>query len=635
MKNNIVTTTLISLGLASSWSVLATPIESTIDEQILITGNRSQQEQFLALSANQVITKEQIDIIQPLNITDLLDQVAGISVTKQGGAGQISSVFMRGTNSGHTLILVDGIRIGSATLGTTNFAAISIAQIERIEIVKGPRAALWGSDAIGGVIQIFTKKLNSGEGNISLGFGSHGLLKTDASLGLGNEKHSLTLTVSGEQSSGFNAYQTTESLFDINEPDKDGYDRQSFSLVGQSIINDNFSLSLTSRLEQGNAEFDASYPDSPCWDDATKACPSFFANEQDHDNYSIKVSGQYQKDIMLSELSISTNQDQGKSFGNGIDKADADKIKTKRDQFSFINHFTFNEKTSVALGLDWYTEHVSTNTDKDPWTEGFQSWEVDKRDVSAIFLQVNHQIGALMFEGAIRRDDIDKLGEEVSYNASLGYQFSPTLLMSVNHGTGFKAPTFNDLYWPGSGNANLKPEDSTSNEFLIRGQFELGQFELSFFDSEIENLIAWAPNELGVWQPSNVNQADIQGIELSVSADWRGFNNQLAFTYLKTEDKSTGEPLLRRPELSANYTLGYHWEKFNFNTTLSYRDESKDASPEPLSDYWLLDISLTYQASESILIVTKINNIFDKRYENVANYIADGSNYQITASYSF
>jgi vitamin B12 transporter len=632
MKKNILTTTLITLGLASSWTVSAATDEQ---EHILVTANRSQQEQFLSLSANTIIDKTQIEMLQPQNITDLLDQVAGISVVQQGGAGQASSVFMRGTNSNHTLILVDGMRIGSATLGSTNFSAISVAQVERIEIVKGPRAALWGSDAIGGVIQIFTTKMTTGEGIVSVGVGSNGLIKADASIGLGNEEHSLTITVATEDADGFNAYQTDDGPYDINEPDADGYDRVSVSVVGQSQLNNAFSLHLASRLEQGSSEFDASYPDSPCWDDPSKACPTFYANEQEHDNYSARLAGQYQSGQIFAELSVATSQDQGESFGNGIEKSAADRITTERDQVSLLTEYTFSDETSFTAGFDWYNEAVSTNTDKDLWTPGFQAWAVDERDVSAFFMQLRHQMGPLSFEAAVRRDDVEKLDEETTYNASIGYQINRDWLVSINRATGFKAPTFNDLYWPGSGNAELAPENVTSNEILIRNRFESGSVELSIFDSEVENLIAWAPNEFGVWQPANVNQADIQGIELSANVEIGAFSNQFALAYVESEDGVTGEPLLRRPELTANYTLGYHWQDLTATGVISYRDESKDSSADPLPDYWLVDVSLSYQATDNIVVVGKVNNLFDEEYQSALNYVADGTNYQLSASYRF
>jgi len=619
--------------LSGLTSTVALANDATADdmENIVVTANRTQQEQFLSLSATKVITKEDIVAFQPQNVTDLLDKVAGISVVNQGGAGQQSSVSMRGTNSGHTLVLVDGVRIGSATLGATSFSSISVALIERIEVVKGPRAALWGSDAIGGVIQIFTKQHESGEGVVSVGLGSNGLWKTDASIGLGDEKNSLTMTLSAEQSDGFTATKVDGNAYDVDE---DGYERLSFGVIGQSKVNKEFSLHLTSRWEQGGAEYDQS---------VQYYNPDYAkADENEHENYFLRVAGQYQSGALFSELSLATSQDQGETFGNDIKKADSDEIKTQRDQLSFLSQYSFNDSTSITAGVDFYTEEVSTDTDKDAWTPGFQKWAVEERDVNAFYIQARHQLEAFLFEGAVRRDDIEGIDEESTYNASIGYQINDAWLVSVNRSTGFKAPSFNDLYWPGQGNAELAPESITSNEVLVRNQFSHddidGTIEVSFFDSEIDNLIAWAPNSTGAWQPTNINQAEIQGIEFSLQANVGDFSHQLAIASIDAKDANLDVQLARRPELTANYSLAYQWQDFTFNGVLSYRDDSPEKTKvdaDTLDDYWLVDFSVSYQATEKLVFIGKVNNLFNEDYETAQNYVADGTNFLVTATYSF
>ncbi len=633
MKKNIVTATLIALGLAASSSSFAF---TEVDDNILVTASRTQQDQFLSLSSSAIIDAEQITQLQPQNVTDLLSMVAGVSVVNQGGAGQSSSVFMRGTNSNHTLVLVDGVRVGSATLGTTNFAALSPAQIERIEVVKGPRAALWGSDAFGGVIQIFTKKLTSGEGSISVGLGSDGLRKASGSIGLGSEKHSLTLTLAGEKSDGFTAYQTSESAYDINEPDEDGYDRLTFSAVGSSEITDELTLTLASNWNEGGSEYDASYPDSPCWDDPSKACPSFYANEEEHENYHVNLGAEYSVDKFFAKINLSKSQDEGQTFGNGIAKKDSDVIQTQRNQLSVLAQYTHSESTSVSAGLDSYVEKIYGNQDKVSWIDGFQSWDVLERDVNAAYLQVRHNQNGLLLEAAVRHDDVETVGTETSYSVSAGYEINETWLASISKSTGFKAPTFNDLYWPGSGNADLLPENIDNIELLVRHQSENQQVEFSVFDSEVENLIAWAPNAQGAWQPSNINNAKIKGAELTWAYNTESFSQQLALGYVKTEDVKTKESLQRRPEITATYTLGYHVDDFTINGVINYRDESLDSnSVEPLSDYWLFDTSVNYQVTDNLAVVGKVNNVFDEEYETAANYFSNGRTFQITATYTF
>jgi len=614
MKKNILTATLISIGLAAPTSVFAF---EQADETLLVTANRTQQDQFLSLSASTIIDAEQIEQLQPQNITDLLDYVAGISVVKQGGSGQNSSVFMRGTNSNHTLILVDGVRINSATLGTTNYAAISPAQIERIEVVKGPRAALWGSDAFGGVIQIFTKKLTSGEGSITLGTGSDGLKKASASIGLGNEQHSLTLTLAGEEADGFDVLQSTPN----SDPDEDGFDRLTLSAVGQSEVNENLTLKLASNWNEGGAEYDGQFGGT--------------GHENEYENYHVNLGAEYSVDKFFGSINLSKSQDQGQNFGNGAIK-NSDIIQTQRNQLSLLAQYSHTEDTSLTVGLDSYVEKISGDADRDPWTPNFQTWAVTERDVNAVFLQVRHNQDGFLLEGAVRHDDVETVGTETSYSLAAGYQVNENWLVSVNKSTGFKAPTFNDLYWPGSGNPELLPENIDNIELLVRNQGENSQLEISLFDSEVENLIDWAEISPGIWKPSNIANANIKGVELSWGYNMDNISQQLDLAYVDSEDGETGDQLRRRPKVTASYNLGYHFDDFTINTNVTYRDESIDKNQDkPLDDFILFGASANYQITDNLLVIGKVNNVFDEEYQTAENYLSNGRTFQLTATYTF
>ncbi|NMP17915.1 TonB-dependent receptor [Thalassotalea sp. Y01] len=640
MKNNKrFTVSKLSLALTAGVTAFSSAAQQQqVDEQMLVTANRTTQQQFTALSSAQIITSEQISRLQVENVAALLDTVAGINIASQGGGGQVQSIFTRGANANHTLILVDGVRVNSATLGYTNISTISPAQIERIEVVKGPRAALWGSDAIGGVIQIFSKQYAAGEGAINISAGSHSYQHADAAIGLGNETHQLTVSVAGEDSDGFNAYSSDPYPYDVNEPDDDGYDRLSASINGKSQLNQSFSVSLVGRIEEGGSEYDASYPESPCWDDPTSICPAFYANEQEHDNYSVKVGGEYVGDLLTTQLSYGKSQDQATTFGNGIKKSNGDEIKTERDQFSLISLWQVNPNASLTLGGDYYEEQVSTNTDKDPWTPGFQGWAIDKRDVAAVFVQTQIKQEQWLAEAAYRYDDIEHTGSENTYNVSLGYQINANTLVSATRSTGFKAPSFNDLYWPGSGNPDLKPEQVDSSEILLRHRFLFpylqGQFEAVVFESDIEDLIAWAPNEFGLWQPENINNANIKGAEVSAILATNLFTHTVSFAYIETEDESTGIELLRRPEKTASYQIDFDWQQLMLTALVNYHDDSQDSAGE-LDSFVVVDIAASYQLTDALSVNAKFNNVFDEDYQTVMNYQADGSNYKVGLSYQF
>ena len=615
MKTKLFNKSLTQIAVASALLLSASSavassnegIEDDSFEQIVVTANRSQQQQFLALSATQIIGQAEIQAIQPQNITELLNTVAGLTVTNLGGAGQDASVFMRGTNSNHTLVLVDGVRVGSATLGTTSFSSMSVGLIERIEVVKGPRGALWGADAIGGVIQIFTKKLKSGEGHVTAAMGSNNYWKTEAAFGLGDEMNSLTIAGTLEESQGFNATDYA------GQEDKDGYDRQSFSINGQSKLTDEYSLNLVSRYEQGGSDYD------PKWGGS---------NENEHENYSVKVGGAYNVTNVSIETFYSRSKDEGGTFLSSAVPKVVNEITTERDQFGLLGHYVLSEKTSFVAGFDWYEERVENTS---------LAYVKDKRIARAVFVQARHEVNSFLFEGAVRQDDIQGLDKEVTYNLSAGYQLGDDWLLSLSQGTGFKAPTFNDLYWPGSGNPALKPEKVENTEILIRNQFDNGNVEVSIYDSEIENLIDWAPDANGNWKPDNIDNATTQGVDLTISLLTGDFSHLVAAAYVETEDKSTGKQLTRRPKVSATYTLGYQVDALTTNLVLDYRGESQEdeANTVTLSSVLLTNLSVSYQLSDEFSVTGKVNNVFDKDYVVAEHYLTDGVNYQLSASYTF
>ncbi|MCI2284080.1 TonB-dependent receptor [Colwellia sp. MSW7] len=203
-------------------------------------------------------------------------------------------------------------------------------------------------------------------------------------------------------------------------------------------------------------------------------------------------------------------------------------------------------------------------------------------------------------------------------------------MLSISQGTGFKAPTFNDLYWPGSGNPALKPENVESKEILLRNSFSNGSVEISVYDADIDNLINWAPDAEGNWSPANIDKASAKGVDLTVALQSGDFSHLLAAGYVKTEDESTGNELLRRPKVKATYTLGYQIEALTTSITLDYRGKSEDNKyvPITLDAALLTNVSVNYQFSDKFSVIAKLNNLFDKDYDVAEHYYTDGVNYQ-------
>ncbi len=597
------------------------------DETIVVTANRSIQDKFDTLAAVDIFTREKIEQIQPLSISDLLGRVAGITISTQGTSAHKSSAFVRGTNSDHILVLVNGVRVGSATLGAKSIADIPVQLVERVEVIRGPRAALWGSDAVGGVIQIFTRDLSPGEGQVGVKVGSNSLYQGYGALGFGNENHSYTLSATAEKSNGFDVTAPSGNIppaVDKNDDD-DGYDRQSVSLSGTSQFTKQYALELNTQYDQGTTEIDANTTD-PVYGSG---------DESSYENYHLLLRNHLQLEQVYLQLGLSTSQDSNEDNYSDYNDENGGNNKnniftTTRDQITALAQLPFAQSSEVTTGAEWYTESIDTNNEYDKTT----------RDASALFITGRHNIEQIKLEASVRYDKVGDINGETTYQLAAGYQVSDQLLFSLSHGTAFKAPSFNDLYYPGSGNPDLVSETSDSTELLTRYQNDIFSAEVSVYQTNIDNLIEWAPIDSSgfIWKPSNIAQAEIFGAEATITADIADTSNRLTLSHVDAEDKTTGKQLARRPYFSANYNFFYSLEQLEFTFDVNYQGSSYDKSysqDKTLKAYTLLDVGVNYRLNDQLSLFAKVTNLTEKDYQTASNYPGAERGYSLTLDYKF
>lgn len=590
----------------------ATHINDT--ENIIVTANRTSQDSADLLSSVKVISRIDIDLSPANSVAELLNDVNGLQMSQSGGSGQATSIFSRGTNAGHTLIIIDGQRISSATLGETALSDLSVEQIERIEVIKGPRAALWGSDAIGGVIQIFTRKLAAGEIAADLGFGNMNQKQLSVSGALGHGNGSTTFTASTKSSDGYD-------VFELAEDDDDGYERENFSLVGQQTLDKHWQLTWLAKYDQGESDYDNAYGGANI---------TAFENKQ-WQLAASQTDGDWQQNFFIGQ-----QQNESKSFGNGIPEKDADPFETTRLQASWLGSLQLSNQLSTSVGFDFIDEEVETAT----------AYEITQRDIKAAFTRLVFDNNTTIFDGALRYDDIEGIDSEVTYNLSAGLRFAPNSLISLNLGSGFKAPSFNDLYYPKDaysyGNPDLVAETSDSIELLVKSEFSGINGELSIYNTSIENLIEWQPDENYAYHPINVNKAEIDGIELTLDAEFIGLNHQVQLGYLDAKDAETNQPLIRRAEKTASYQISQSWDKINLLASINYQGEREDSASDPITfepirvilpSHTLVNVSAAYQLTNDWSLALKVNNLFDKDYATHNNYMGQPAQYLFTISY--
>jgi len=579
--------------------------DTAIDETILITSNPYQQSTDEIMSTVTLIDRVDIDRIQPKSVAELLQTTVGIDIASNGGPAQTTSVFVRGTNSTHTLFLVDGVRIDTVTgSGGATVSDIPTYQIERIEVVKGPRAAMYGSDAVGAVIQIFTRDLEGGEIQAAVEFGSNNYQFAGVTAGISHGKGSSTLSVSSETADGYNV---TDNAYSVDD-DKDSYEKINVSLKGHQTLSEALTLNWVGRYDDGKYDYDgnSSYTVLP---------PS-----QEYRKHLLSGGLNYRQNDWSHDVSIAQYQENQKRFG---DYPSDDE--TSRKQVDYSGVYSVQNGFSYNVGGQFYQDKY----------KGSGSFDDKSRNTSSIFAGALYDTGALLTELALRYNDVESVGSKTTYNVSLGYNLTESLFASVNYGTGFKTPTFYQLFDSGlygAGNPDLALETSKSWEFLLRSTLAGIKAELSYFLLDFDNLLDY---DYVNSRYENIADAKIEGVELTLSKRLEDLSLSANYAYTDTEDKNTGTQLSRRARHKANIEASYHWEQVSLTGAYKYHGTRFDAySNSSLSAYNTVDLSASYQIDDEWKLQVKANNILDKNYETAPGYVTPDAEYYLQVSYS-
>ncbi len=595
----------------SSMSVASTSEPQTL-ETLVITANRTVEQKFSALAAVDSFNREQIEQLQAASVLDVLQQVAGISIVQQGTAAHQNSVFIRGSNSNHVLVLVNGVRVGSATLGTKDLASIPVALIERIEIVRGPRAALWGADAMGGVIQLFTRSLTSNSHEVSAQLSSHNGKQLTFATGLGNEQHSYTLAGVVESNNGYDVVKPRPNSWTVNQPDADGFVRRSLSLNGQSQFNDMLTVETMAQVDQGTVEIDNAWG----------------GDETSYNNHLLQLRGLLLLDNQTITISGSSIKDSNEDNAKALGLAPQNSVfSTQRQQLSAASEHNISADTQITWGFDWYREKVNATTD----------YTITQRHNTAIFVTARQQLEQLKLEAALRRDAISHVDTKITYQLAAGYELNPQWLVALNHGSAFKAPTFNDLYYPYSGNPDLKPETAINTELLTRYSQPHYQLEVAVFRTHYDNLIIWEPDSSGMWTPLNASPL-VKGAETTLTAQWQNTQHRLTLSHIDAENDQNQQQLLRRPYFAATYQLNAQFDALTLGVNINLnggRYDIEASQRKRLGAYTLVDLTAEYQLNPATIIQAKVSNALDKRYETAVEYPADDRGFQLGLRYQF
>lgn len=596
------------VAATGSYTVCADDLPEYQGEEVVVTATRQQQPVSKTLSDVSVITREQLDRAVGSDLPSILSRQAGIEIARNGGAGKVTDIFIRGTNSRHAVILIDGMRIVSATNGGTALSQIPVEQIDRIEILRGPASSLYGADAVGGVIQIFTKK---GSGPLSfygnIGGGDRGSFR--AAFGLSGKAESTgtaySLTVSREQTDGFSA-TNSDSLYSYN-PDNDGYRNSAYNASITQDLMPGHTLGVT--LYQSFARND--YDQSPVGQDRERSRMT---------GQSVTLKNAFTS-VWTSTLNYARTQDLTRNYNNGDMSDMTSKYQTTQNQWTWQNDFATGYG-NFMLGAVYTDQHVDASTD----------YEKDSRTTKAAFAGYQGEFGRNLLQGSVRYDDDSQFGGKTTGLAAYGFKFTDNWTARVAYGTAYKAPTFNDLYYPRYGNPDLQPETSENIEAGLKWAAPGSKAELVFFHNVIDNLIIY--QDTGSYS----RDARIEGVTLSGQTTWRGIELAGNATYQDALDRNADRQLARRARVFGDLSASYDWGKVVTGVEWQLSGKSYDypygLDTQTLGGYGLVNLFADYEFVRDWHLTARVDNVGNKRYTTAYGYNTAGNSWFLSLRYA-
>lgn len=604
---------LVSLaGIAFANLCYAEEISKSVAPEVVVTATRLPQPQSQAVQPTTVIAAEEIAQSGQRTLVEVLQSLGGVEIASNGGFGQVSSVFIRGANSGHTLVLVDGIRLNSATTGTTAFENIPVNQIERIEIVAGPLSSLYGSEAIGGVIQIFTKSGKYSPGaSVTVGLGRYDTRTLSGGINSAVKDTEFSLNFGYFETNGFDATKSTIP-FGQHNPDKDGYRNTNISGKIAHHFGENHEVGITLFRSEGKTHFDS----GPTTDDV---------NDQTLSAYSLYSRNQLTKDW---QSLIKIGQGEDKSVVTG---AFPGSFQTRQPQLTWQNNVRLGPGTAIA-GVEYLAQNVSSDT----------AFTQTSRTIRSLFGGYSGEYGRHGWQANARGDSNSQFGGHTTGTLGYAYRLTSGFRLRAGAGTAFKAPTFNDLFFPlffgFSGNPDLRPERSRNREAGVEYQTTRHRFSATYFDNRISDLIVTVFDPVTFFgSPQNVNKARIKGAELGYQGELGGVRLSAQLTLQDPADAATDKLLPRRARAHGSLIASKVFGPWKMGTEIvasGARFDSNNENPATrMHGYGLVNLIASYTLNKEWSVRARWNNVANRDYELVQNFNTPGSNLFVALQY--
>ncbi|MGB7482098.1 MAG: TonB-dependent receptor [Castellaniella sp.] len=580
---------------------------------IVVTASRSPEPLADVVGDVTVIGQDQLTEARGDSMVEIIGRAPGVQFTSNGGPQTVTSLFLRGTNSAHTLVLIDGMRINGSTAGSVHFPALDPAMVERIEILRGAASSLYGSDAIGGVINIITKK--GGQDRplsawANVGYGTYETAKSSLGLSGAAQGWDYSLSTSAASSKGFDALRRRKAdnkAIVGYYPDKDGYRSHAVSGTLGYRWAEGHRIGLTAYNGYTDGDYDNEYTPYP----------------NTHAIYRQQAYSLTSTDIITdwweSDLRFGFSKD---SYDNRGSFPSVTNSLTR--QHTWINTFKPVKDHQIALLLERQEMRVQSST----------AYDRTSRNTNAAGLIYKGRIDRLHTQASIRNDNYTDYGNQVTGSLGLNLDLTDTWQIGIAGNTGFHAPTFNDMYYPDLGNLDLEPEKSRNIEAHVAYTSERTHVRLAVFQNKIRDLMVAD----GFWKMQNVNQATIRGLTLTGEHDFGNTTLRASADLMdpRNDDPKPGEEsqLPQRARQVFHLSAEHRIQALKIGAEYQYTGNRIDASTKSrLGGYSLVNLTAAYDFSKSLGVQVRWNNVLDKDYVLVDGYNTPGSNVFVNLSW--
>ncbi|WP_244898414.1 TonB-dependent receptor domain-containing protein [Rhodoferax saidenbachensis] len=590
-----------------AFSALAQSESVAVLKDVVVTATRSETLANAVISDVTVVTRDDIEKGSGRSVSELLARMAGVQMASNGGLGKNSSIFIRGTETRHVLLLVDGVRYGSATSGTPNFDTIPLEMIERIEVLKGPASALYGSDAVGGVIQIFTRKGGTGfhpYASVTAGEADRAELSTGFTGG--EEQFSYSLGVQTLEENGFSSTNrriggTATTGFNA---DRDGFSQKAVNAsMGWKLTKD-WKIDATGLQTEGVNHYDGGTNPFDVRTEFVTSVKKLGLQGQLTSAWKSRVEGAVSTDKATSLTSTSTSQ-----------------FDTEQEQWSWQNEVA-TPLGLVFAGLDSLREKVS----------GTQAYAVSNRTTDSAFVGVSGDAGAHSWQANTRQDRNSQFGNANTGLLAYGYRVTPDLRLRGSYGTSFKVPSFNSLYWVSSGfNGNPTTQPETGENAELGATLALGDqlLSLTHYQNRIKGFITTQP------AVSNIPYVRIDGWTLALEGAVGAWDYRTSLDMLDARNEANGLKLIRRPDAQVTASASYAVGEWRLGASWLVASEAFDdaANTKPLGGYGTVDVHARKAVGKDWFVEGNVVNLGDKFYQTALGYNQPGRSAYITLRY--